>query len=270
MNLPFSLPHDLIDKNEPARWFVYRGEELLVQLTNREMLALETHTSAKSDLKITRIFYLGKQGVFHCFAVDVDADSEPPVDMIFQNLKESFSDVRDEDLLFMASKAKQILTWDKQSQFCSHCGAKTDFHSIERAKSCSVCHHLFYPQISPVVLVAITRGREILLARSPHFPPGVLSVLAGFVEPGESLEQAVHREVSEEVGIRIKNLRYFSSQPWPFPSNIMIGFTAEHDCGEIQIDGVEIEEAGWYTADTIPFLPKKMSLSRQLIDAFLA
>jgi len=120
-----------------------------------------------------------------------------------------------------------------------------------------------------VIIVAVWRGEELLLARSPHTPPGMYSVLAGFVEPGETLEEAVAREVMEEAGISIGNVRYFGSQPWPFPHSLMIGFTAEHEAGEIRIDGKEIENANWYSVESLPKLPPPISIGRRLIDDFV-
>ncbi|HQC33740.1 MAG TPA: NAD(+) diphosphatase, partial [Methanoculleus sp.] len=118
------------------------------------------------------------------------------------------------------------------------------------------------------IIVLIKKGEEILLARSPRFTPGVFSVIAGFNEPGENLEQTVHREVGEEVGITVKNLCYFGSEPWPFPDSLMIGFVAEHAGGDIRIDGREIEAAGWFSRDTLPSLPSGASISRALIEAW--
>jgi len=126
-----------------------------------------------------------------------------------------------------------------------------------------------YPRLSPSIIVAVRRGDRLLLARSPRFAPGMYSVLAGFVEPGETLEQVVEREVLEEVGLAIKNIRYFGSQPWPFPHSLMIGYTAEYAGGEIKLDPVEIEDAGWFTATNLPMIPGRLSIARRLIDAFI-
>jgi NAD+ diphosphatase len=120
------------------------------------------------------------------------------------------------------------------------------------------------------VIVAVIRGKRILLARARRFPPGFYSVLAGFVEPGETLEECVSREVREETGIEVKNLRYFASQPWPFPHSLMVAFTAEHAAGEITVDPSEIVEASWYSADALPHLPDPITVARKLIDWFVA
>jgi NAD+ diphosphatase len=139
----------------------------------------------------------------------------------------------------------------------------------ERAKECPKCGLLHFPRLAPAIIVLVERGNELLLARSRHFMPGMYSVLAGFVEPGESLEEAVVREVREEVGISVKDIKYFGSQPWPFPHSLMVGFTATYGCGEITIDDTEIEDAGWFTADKLPRIPGKISIARKLIDWFV-
>ncbi len=126
-------------------------------------------------------------------------------------------------------------SWDRTTQFCTRCGAPLFQSETERARHCAACSRLTFPRIDPSVIVLIRRDDDLLLARSPHFPGRWYSTLAGFVEPGETLEEAVHREVMEEVGIRVTNLQYFGSQPWPFPHSLMVAFTAEYAGGEIQI-----------------------------------
>ena len=138
-----------------------------------------------------------------------------------------------------------------------------------RAKECCRCGHLVFPRISPAVIVLIERGDEVLLARAARFADGFYSVLAGFVEPGESLEEAVSREVEEESGITVKDIRYFGSQPWPFPDSLMIGFTARYAAGELRIDGKEILEGQWFSVDDLPRIPGKISIARRLIDWFI-
>jgi NAD+ diphosphatase len=139
----------------------------------------------------------------------------------------------------------------------------------EAAMRCPACGLLAYPRISPAVMVLVRDGDKLLLARSPHFKPGVFSALAGFVEPGETLEQCAAREVREEVGIEIANLRYFDSQPWPFPNSLMVAFFADYAGGTIRPDPAEIAEAAWFSPDELPILPDPISISRRLIDAAL-
>jgi len=137
----------------------------------------------------------------------------------------------------------------------------------EFAMVCPACSLLAYPRISPAVMVLVRRGDELLLGRSPHFRPGMFSALAGFVEAGETIEHCAAREVREEVGVEIANLRYFRSQPWPFPDSLMIAFFADYVGGEITPDPSEIEAAGWFPLSALPPLPDYPSIARHLIDA---
>ena len=154
------------------------------------------------------------------------------------------------------------------SSAVSAAGARTPW-LVSVPESVAQCGLLQFPRLSPAIIVLVRRGERLLLARSRQTPPGMYSVLAGFVEPGETLEQAVEREVKEEVGISVSNIRYFGSQPWPFPHSLMIGFTAEHAEGELDIDRNEMEDAGWYSVDRLPMLPPPISIARRLIDDFL-
>ena len=188
--------------------------------------------------------------------------------MEFEGLRQVYGRL-DEDLFWISARAIQIIDWDKTHQFCGRCGTRTRLLDKERARECPQCSLLHFPRLAPAIIVLIERGRELLLARSRRFVPGMYSVLAGFVEPGETLEEAVVREVREEVGISIGSIRYFESQPWPFPHSLMIGFTATYEGGEISLDDKEIEDAAWFTPENLPPLPGKISIARKLIDAFL-
>jgi len=167
----------------------------------------------------------------------------------------------------LAARASQLLDWQKNHRYCGRCGTPMVRKPTEFAMACPSCSLLNYPRISPAVMVLIERGDELLLARSPHFREGMFSALAGFVEAGETLEQCAHREVREEVGVAITNLRYFRSQPWPFPDSLMIAFFADYVSGDITPDPSEIEAAGWFPRSALPPLPDPVSIARQLIDA---
>ncbi len=170
-----------------------------------------------------------------------------------------------------AGAALQKVEWLRTHGFCSRCGHATERHPVHEAMVCPRCGHLHFPRLSPAVIVLVEREREMLLARSPGFPSGVYSTIAGFVEPGESLEETVHREIQEEVGVRVTDLRYFGSQPWPFPHSLMIGFVARWSGGEIVIDDDEIEDARWFSPEVMPpALPFQHSIARRLVDDFLA
>ena len=166
------------------------------------------------------------------------------------------------------------MNWDRTHQFCGQCGAPTETLSFERAKQCPNCRLISYPRLSPAIIIAVTwrmgDEKRILLARNHRFPPGRYSVVAGFVEAGESLEETARREVFEETGVRIQNICYFGSQPWPFPNSLMLGFTAEYASGDITLEEEEIADAQWFAASDLPQLPPKISIARKLIDAFIS
>lgn len=166
--------------------------------------------------------------------------------------------------------AAQIATWAREHRFCGSCGAPNVQVPGERAMHCPVCDLRAYPRISPSMIVLITRGDEVLLARSPRFVTGVYSTLAGFAEPGESAEDCVVREVREEVALEVKNIRYLGSQCWPFPHSMMLGFHAEYAGGDIVPQADEIEDAQWFRVDALPPLPMSRSIARYLIDAYVA
>lgn len=171
------------------------------------------------------------------------------------------------DSFALAGRACQLLDWQNHHRFCGKCGVGTVMKPEEFAMLCPRCGLIAYPRISPAVMVLVCDSNKLLLARSAHFKPGVFSALAGFVEPGETLEECAIREVREEVGIEITNLRYFHSQPWPFPNSLMIAFLADYAGGTIRPDPNEIEAVDWFSLDSLPLLPEPISISRRLIDA---
>lgn len=206
-----------------------------------------------------------------CKAADLDALPEASVLANFRSA--SLRDVflaAGAEAFALAGRAVQLLDWAQQHRYCGRCGTPTVPGADAAARACPQCGLQAYPRISPAVMVLVRKGSALLLARSPRFKAGVYSALAGFVEAGETLEACVAREVREEVGIEVRNLRYFGSQSWPFPNSLMIAFTAEYAGGELAPDGVEIEDAAWFEADNLPLLPDPISISRVLIDAAIA
>ena len=251
-----------------ALWFAFRSDRLLV---HREKPICVPEAATPEDLGLDALFRqeIGTLDGWRCYAAEVAPDAEPPEGMVFRDLRSLLGGV-DESFFAMAGRAKQIVEWHQTHRFCGRCGAETVPRPDELAKECPQCGMLFYPRLSPAVIVLIKRGDRVLLARSPGFPPGMYSALAGFVEPGESIEEAISREVREEVGIEVENIRYFGSQPWPFPNSLMIGFTADYASGELRVEPIEIEDAGWFRADDLPAVPPKISIARAMIDDFLA
>lgn len=168
--------------------------------------------------------------------------------------------------LALAGKAAQLLDWCATHRHCGACGAPTRRHEARRALRCSGCGRLHFPRVDPCVIALVARGREVLLARGARFRTGLRSCLAGFVEPGETAEEAVRREVREEVGLEVDNIRYVKSQPWPFPSQLMLGFHADYRAGDIVPEEGEIEEAGWFDIDRLPPVPPpEVSVAGELI-----
>jgi NAD+ diphosphatase len=200
-----------------------------------------------------------------CYAADID-DLPENISGELMSLRSLFN-VAGAEAISLIVRATMLLDWRKNHRYCGKCGTPTTISPRESSMVCPSCGLVAYPRISPVVMVLISRGDELLLARSPRFKPGVFSALAGYVEAGETLEQCAKREVREEVGIEITNLRYFGSQPWPFPDSLMVGFFADYAGGTITPDPAEIEAAAWYSRSALPLLPEPVTLARKLIDA---
>jgi len=250
-----------------ALWFAFRGREVLVRDAGD---AAEAIRPGELGAEPVRRLYLGLLGEVDCYAVELPADYEPAEGLAFSSLRASYGRLADADWA-LAGRAVQILDWDATHRFCGHCGAETQPVVGERSKECPACGLRAFPRLSPAVIVLVQRGEEMLLAHSAQWAEPVYSCIAGFVEPGESLEEAVEREVEEEVGIQIRDVRYHSSQPWPFPNSLMLGFTARYAGGEIRIDERELADAQWFSATRLPpELPGKLSIARRLVDSFLA
>jgi NAD+ diphosphatase len=275
-------PPAVVAANElSCYWFAFRRRRLLVREAGAALYVPCLTSLPAAGLEPVRTQYLGLlHGPFpgepegsdapscrHCFAAELADDADAPPGMAFTDLRRLYGAL-DEDFFWVAGRAVQIVDWDRDHQFCSRCGAATESEAHERAKVCPRCGFTSYPRLSPAIIVAVTRGDRLLLARAPRHPPGFYSVLAGFVEPGETLEECVQREVKEEVGIDVTDIRYFGSQPWPFPHSLMIAFTCRWASGEIVLEREELEDAGWYRADALPPVPPPISISRRLIEWF--
>ncbi len=261
--IPLVTPPERL--TEPALWFAFRKSEILV-----------LNGAGQPDLPVCvdliahgisplRHIYLGLYDGTHCYAAEVHEAQELPQGWAPLGLRDLFGMV-ETTLAALSGRAYQLLEWDRNHQYCSRCGAPNEPRKEERSRVCPRCGFTSYPPVSPAIMILVTHGGKLLLARKPAFPQGRYSALAGFVEPGETLEDTVARETREEVGVEVKNIRYFGSQPWPFPHSLMIAFTAEYAGGEIRPDGVEIEEARWFEPDQLPRLPPPISISRRLID----
>jgi NAD+ diphosphatase len=215
---------------------------------------------------IARI-YLGRLDERHCFAIPLATQPKTQPGYAFLGLRELFGQL-EEPIHGVAGRAFQIAEWYVSHAFCGRCGSQTELAAEERARGCPNCGATYFPRINPAVIMLVERDGRMLLARNKLFRGPFYSCLAGFVEPGESLEEAVAREVLEEVGIEVEGITYSASQPWPFPSQLMIGFYAVHRSGEIRVQDSEILDAGWFSPRELPQVPGRFSLARQLIDGF--
>jgi len=255
------------DKNQIAWWFAFHKGELLIAEQDGAVCIPQLKNLSELKLSTSDEVYLGQLRGLPCFAAELVTGESVPEGMSLRKLRPLFEELSEEHIA-LASRAAQLIHWHKTHLFCGRCGAPTIDDTEQRAKKCPQCGLLSFPRISPAVIVAVIKDHSILLARDSRFKQGLYSVLAGFVEPGESLEDTVHRELYEETGIKVKNVRYFASQPWPFPDSLMVAFTAEYAGGEISVDGTEIIDAGWYGPDDLPQVPSKVSVARRLIDWF--
>ena len=252
-------------REEPALWFAFRRSQILVVNGSTQPQLPLCIDLAEHGLTPNRTQYLGLYSGQHAYAVEVAEGNALPEGWATLGLRDLFA-VVETPLAALSGRAYQLLEWDRNHQFCGRCGTRMETRTDERARACPACSLTAYPPVTPAIMILITRGRQLLLARKAAFPAGRFSALAGFVEPGETLEDTVVRETREEVGVSVRNIRYFGSQPWPFPHSLMVAFTAEYAGGELRPDGVEIAEAGWFDPDSLPQLPGTISISRRLID----
>jgi NAD+ diphosphatase len=255
----------LITLHTKAIWLIFSGDKIFQSNESPQLLICEWAELDFAHAYQGQIVKIGSYDNLPCFLIDmgnelVAIDSLKLISMralLMQSETRFFG---------IASRAWQIALFMRTHRFCGQCGSSMQQIEWEMAMQCARCKHRCYPRISPCIIVSIRYNDKILLAQGkPQQSRQMFSTLAGFVESGEQLEQAVHREVFEEVGIRVKNLRYFSSQPWPFPHSIMVGFLADFDSGDIQVDGKEILQANWYSPDELPNTPPKLSIAGQLI-----
>lgn len=265
----FIYDYKYVEENyPPAYWFIFHQDGLLLEETPDRLRAPFIPDIRALGLTLENVGYIGSADGRDCFAAGIP-EAASPSGYSLRKLLPAYEQM-EEAWFWIAGRAYHLLEWIKKTRFCSVCGARMEAAAEERARHCPDCGGRVYPRISPAVIVAVTDGDRILLARNSKRVVPMYSVIAGFVEPGETLENCVRREVMEEVGIEVKNIRYFGSQPWPFPDSLMVAFTAEYSSGTLTVDNDEIIEAGWYKAEELAQvpIPTRASVARKLIDSF--
>jgi NAD+ diphosphatase len=267
---PETEPHehawDAASGDPRGRCFAFAGSDMLVLGTPGATSEVPSWDDLRAwNISAIRYQYLGTLGGEPCWSAELPPGVQLPERAELSGLRTLYAELS-ESHYAIAGRAAQIVAWDRDHQHCGRCGDPTERVAGERGRRCARCDLTAYPRVSPAIIVLIERGDQILLARGRAFVPRRFGIIAGFVEPGESLEDAVRREVREEVGIELGGIDYFGSQPWPFPHGIMIGFRATHLRGEITLGDGELAEAGWYDTDGLPEIPAKLSIARRLID----
>lgn len=248
--------------------FLFQQSNLLVKKLENGFSVPDLDELSFLGDQIADKLYIGSLDGHSCYAARYREDKALPHNMEFMGLRQLHEQI-DSAMMQAAFRAVQIVAWDETHRFCGACGEATARKADEHAKLCPKCGLVAYPRLSPAVIVAVTKGDKLLLAKNKNFVSGLYSVLAGFVEAGETLEECVKREIREEAGIEVKNIRYFGSQSWPFPNSYMLAFTAEHESGEIKIDDKELADARWFSVEEIPKIPGSLSISRKLINWFI-
>jgi NAD+ diphosphatase len=255
-------------------WYVFHGNRLLVSASPDGTARLPACASLplpSAGIAQDQVRFVGTLGGVPIWTAPADGVAVLPGHG-FESLRALFNRLPD-DLLAIGGRALQLLEFDRRHRHCGSCGERTAIHEAGRSRKCTACGETYYPRVSPAMMVLIERDgprRQLLLARSPRFPPGMYSALAGFVEPSESIEQCIHRETLEEVGVRVCNLRYYASEGWPFPDSLMIAYVADFAGGEIAPQQGEIEDARWFAVDDLPRLPPRLSIARRLIEHVVA
>jgi len=259
-------PLSITDK---AYFFIFSDNAILVRETSDNGVTIPCiEEKSIEEMKLEHICFLGMTQDIACYCARIFPENLSDHYQLI-NLRALYGKI-DNDFWSISGYARQIHDWNMNFQYCGRCGKKTEPIKKEHARVCPLCNLTSYPRISPAIITAVIRDNQILLARGINFPnQKMFSVLAGFVEPGEALEECVRREVFEETGITVKHIRYFKSQPWPFPDSLMIGFTAEYESGSILIDTEEILEAAWFKPDNLPLVPGMQTLSGELIEWFV-
>jgi len=251
-----------------TQWWCVQGNRLLLGADGSVPVGATVDTAGVKGAASSPGLFLGMLDGAQCWAADLAKDVDIPEGFTFADLRAVHALLGDRRWT-VAGRAVQLVEWEHTHRFCGRCATPTELSPGERARRCPRCGLLAFPRLAPAVITLVDRGDEALLAQGVNFGMPMYSCIAGFVEPGETLEEAVAREVHEEVGVQVEDVRYQHSQPWPFPHSLMIGFRARWSSGDIRIDPTEIVDAKWFSRDDLPMVPPGISIARALIDAWM-
>lgn len=265
--MKFTPETSLTPKHSRRTWMVVHPKGLVGRRDGERVVFPTDEEVTNLGAQMIEAHRLGTLDDSDVLAVPISGHIEPPFELF--GLR-ALASIVPRDLFGVIGRAMHACDWLTTSRFCGRCGARGVSVENERCRVCPECDLRMYPRISPAIITLVRRGDQALLANNAQFPGAFYSTLAGFADIGESLEETLIREVKEEVGVTVKNVRYFGSQPWPFPNSLMIAFTAEWESGNITIDPAEIADAQWFEVDNLPTLPPPLSIARSLIDAWIA
>ncbi|HEY2430911.1 MAG TPA: NAD(+) diphosphatase [Acidimicrobiales bacterium] len=255
--------------DDDTLWWCVQGSRLLMARDGEVPTGASAAAAGVEGARSSEALFLGLLDGRSCWAAEVGRDVEIPDGFAFHDLRAAHGILGDRRWA-VAGRAVQLIEWEATHQFCGRCATPTEPAPGERARRCPKCGLLAFPRLAPAVITLVEREGEALLAQGVNFGVPMYSCIAGFVEPGETLEEAVAREIKEEVGVAVADVRYQASQPWPFPHSLMLGFRARWESGDIRIDPTEIADAAWFAADDLPMIPPGISIARTLIDAWVA
>lgn len=259
---PDQDPGHADDDDASVCWLIVQGGKLLVEENSGDLLRTRPRQLGSAPL------FIGRWRGAACYVAPYSRSLPTPSAAVAVDMQSDDPQLPIE-LLSLGALGRQMLAWQKNSQFCSSCASKMEFMAGQWGKQCRGCGRQHYPHVHPCIIVLIHCGDEVLLTRKSNWVPGRYGLVAGFVEPGECLEEALEREVLEETAVKVKNIKYICSQAWPFPSQIMMGFTADYADGEVVVDTGELEDVRWFHKDNLPLLPSRRSIARFLLDHYL-
>ena len=250
-------------------YLVVKGEDLLIDSVSQNLALIDNDQYKWSGMAVKTEHFIGYLDNNSLYALELDNESLLIPETSLKPFRTLLGIIPDA-YFGICSRSIQLVEWNGKNKYCGTCGSETSLHLVEKAMLCKDCNNLIYPRISPCIIVLVTDNERLLLAHNKNFPTKIFSPLAGFIEVGETVEEAIKREIFEEVSIKVKNCQYYGSQSWPFPSQLMLGFHAEYKEGDLKPDGEEIDIAEWFHYQSLPDVPPgRISISGRLIESYV-